>query len=86
VERMIGVDPLEIYLCPSMLADVRKVGWPAFPWGWVGGWCWLSRVGLGCFEVLTGVYRAMSSSLRICLGSHCERARRCADANARGAV
>jgi len=61
---------------------------------WVGphffgagsGWCWLSGVGLGCFEVLAGVYRAISSSLRICLGSHCERTRRCADANARGAV
>lgn len=25
VERMIGVDPLEIYLCPGMLADVWKV-------------------------------------------------------------
>ncbi|XTI86055.1 hypothetical protein V2W45_1232152 [Cenococcum geophilum] len=25
VERTIGVDPLEIYLCPGMLADVRKV-------------------------------------------------------------
>lgn len=24
VERMIGVDPLEIYLCPRMLADARK--------------------------------------------------------------
>lgn len=25
VDFMIGVDPLEIYLAPSMLADVRKV-------------------------------------------------------------
>ena len=30
VERMIGVDLLEIYFCPSMPADVRKVGWPLF--------------------------------------------------------
>ena len=33
VERMIGVDPLEIYLCPGMLVDVRKVGLPSFLWG-----------------------------------------------------
>ena len=33
VERMVGVDPLEIYLCPGMLADVQKVGWPSFLWG-----------------------------------------------------
>ena len=26
IQEMIGVDPLEIYLSPSMLADVRKVG------------------------------------------------------------
>lgn len=52
VERMIGVDPLEIYLCPSMLVDVRKVGWPLFFEGLGGDCCWLSGVGLGCFEVL----------------------------------
>ena len=73
---MIGVDPLEIYLCPSMLVDVRKVGWPLFSLGLGGNCCWLSGVGLGWLGVLIGVYRAISSSLRICLGSHCERARR----------
>lgn len=36
VERTIGVDPLEIYLCPGMLADVRKVGWPLFSLGLAG--------------------------------------------------
>jgi len=69
VERMIEVDPLEFYLYPGMLADVRKVGWPLFSLGLGGDCCWLSGVGLGCFEVLTGVYRAISSSLRICLGA-----------------
>jgi Ketopantoate reductase PanE/ApbA C terminal len=86
VERMIGVDPLEVYLCPCMPVDARKVGWPLFSLGLGGDCCLLSGVGLGWLGVLTGVYRAISSSLRICLGSRCERTRRCADANARGAV
>lgn len=30
VDTMIGIDPLEIYLEPSMLADVRKVIWRSF--------------------------------------------------------
>ena len=55
VERMIGVDPLEIYLCPSMLVDVRKVGWPLFSLGLGGDCCWLGGVGLGWLGVLTGV-------------------------------
>ena len=76
MERMVGVDPLEIYLCPGMLVDVRKVGWPLFFFGIGWGLLFVEWSWLGWLGVLTGVYRAMLSSLRICLGSHCERTRR----------